>query len=262
MGYRRRDGQLERRCAFCGRPRDEVRKLVAGPGVFICDRCIAVCRQLMLDERRSVPAPPGAGAEHGAAPPGARLRPRDIAARLDEWVVAQDRAKRMLAVASTTTASASPSAAAPATQPAGRGRRDAAQRPPDGPALVRLPARVRRPLPRAGGARRRRRADAGRGPHPAARRPAPPGPAPVLHGGQPARGHLLWTARHRPLRHDARHRGPRPARRDGGAAARRDVRPAVAARRRLPPRRGGRRRRPPPPHRRPHRRLVGVASPI
>ena len=95
MGYRRRDGQLERRCAFCGRPRDEVRKLVAGPGVFICDRCIAVCRQLLLDDRRSVPPQPGATPTPGSS----RLRPRDIAGRLDEWVVAQDRAKRMLSVA-------------------------------------------------------------------------------------------------------------------------------------------------------------------
>ena len=91
MGYRRRDGQLERRCAFCGRPREEVRKLVAGPGVFICDRCIAVCRQLLVEDRRVPPPLPGT--------PGVRLRPKEIAGRLDEWVVSQDRAKRMLAVA-------------------------------------------------------------------------------------------------------------------------------------------------------------------
>jgi ATP-dependent Clp protease ATP-binding subunit ClpX len=88
MGYRRREGQLERRCAFCGRPRDEVRKLIAGPGVFICDRCIAVCRQLLSDERRQMPA---------TAP--ARLRPRELGARLDDWVIGQERAKRMLTVA-------------------------------------------------------------------------------------------------------------------------------------------------------------------
>jgi len=88
MGYRRRDGQPDRRCAFCGRPRHEVRKLVAGPGVFICDRCIGVCRQLLAEERRQLPTPKD-------RPP----RPREIGAQLDEWVIGQDRAKRMLTVA-------------------------------------------------------------------------------------------------------------------------------------------------------------------
>ncbi len=88
MGYRRRDGQPDRRCAFCGRPRHEVRKLVAGPGVFICDRCIGVCRQLLAEERRQLPMPKD------------RLpRPREIGGQLDEWVIGQDRAKRMLTVA-------------------------------------------------------------------------------------------------------------------------------------------------------------------
>jgi ATP-dependent Clp protease ATP-binding subunit ClpX len=64
-----------------------VRRLVAGPSVFICDRCIAVCRQLLVDERRE------------AAGRRATLKPRDIKEQLDEWVVGQERAKRMLAVA-------------------------------------------------------------------------------------------------------------------------------------------------------------------
>ena len=90
MGYRRRDAQLDRRCAFCGRPRDEVKKLVAGPGVFICDRCISVCRQLLAEERKALPSPTS---------PTERLKPKELAARLDEWVVGQGRAKRMLTVA-------------------------------------------------------------------------------------------------------------------------------------------------------------------
>src|SRR5450631_589466 len=89
MGYRRRDAQLDRRCAFCGRPRSEVRKLVAGPGVFICDRCISVCRQLLADERRQTPATPKAQLP----------RPRELGALIDEWVIGQDRAKRILTVA-------------------------------------------------------------------------------------------------------------------------------------------------------------------
>src|SRR5262245_18567952 len=91
MTYRR--DLHERRCAFCGRPRHEVRKLVAGPNVYICDRCVSVCRQLLADERRARnnPAP-----EPAASKP---QKPKEIKERLDEWVIGQDRAKRMLAVA-------------------------------------------------------------------------------------------------------------------------------------------------------------------
>jgi ATP-dependent Clp protease ATP-binding subunit ClpX len=91
MSYRRESN--DRRCAFCGRPRQEVRKLVAGPNVYICDRCVSVCRQLLTDERRarSTPTP-----EPEVVRP---TKPKEIKARLDEWVIGQDRAKRMLAVA-------------------------------------------------------------------------------------------------------------------------------------------------------------------
>jgi ATP-dependent Clp protease ATP-binding subunit ClpX len=92
MSYRRETN--ERRCAFCGRPRQEVRKLVAGPNVYICDRCVSVCRQLLVDERRTRSATP--------APEPAQARPqkpKEIKERLDDWVIGQDRAKRMLAVA-------------------------------------------------------------------------------------------------------------------------------------------------------------------
>lgn len=87
-------GELnDRRCAFCGRPRQEVRKLLAGPNVYICDRCVTVCRQLLVDDRRTRTQPP-------AGPSDARPRaPRQIKERLDEWVIGQDRAKRMLSVA-------------------------------------------------------------------------------------------------------------------------------------------------------------------
>src|SRR5258706_3303356 len=87
MAYRSRDPG-DRRCAFCGRPRHEVRKLVAGPSVYICERCVAVCKQLLADERR-------AGGE--SEPRG--CKPRELKERLDEWVIGQERAKRMLTVA-------------------------------------------------------------------------------------------------------------------------------------------------------------------
>src|SRR5437868_4015126 len=88
MAYRTRDLH-DRRCAFCGRPRHEVRKLVAGPAVYICERCVAVCKQLLADERR-VAGPSGERTAH---------KPRELKARLDEWVIGQERAKRMLTVA-------------------------------------------------------------------------------------------------------------------------------------------------------------------
>jgi ATP-dependent Clp protease ATP-binding subunit ClpX len=88
MVYRRRDTRVDRRCAFCGRARHEVRKLIAGPSVYICDKCIAVCKQLLAEERR--PAQPLT-----PRPP----RPRDLRGRLDDWVIGQERAKRILTVA-------------------------------------------------------------------------------------------------------------------------------------------------------------------
>jgi ATP-dependent Clp protease ATP-binding subunit ClpX len=88
MGYRRKDTRIDRRCAFCGRARSEVKRLVAGPSVYICDGCIVACRQLLAEDRRlvapSLPKP---------------ARPQEIRARLDDWVVGQDRAKKSLAVA-------------------------------------------------------------------------------------------------------------------------------------------------------------------
>src|SRR5512143_1718912 len=88
MGYRRKDTRIDRRCAFCGRARSEVKKLIAGPSVYICDKCIGVCRQLLADDRRAMPAP-------GPKAP----KPHEIRARLDDYVIGQERAKRTLAVA-------------------------------------------------------------------------------------------------------------------------------------------------------------------
>jgi ATP-dependent Clp protease ATP-binding subunit ClpX len=88
IGYRRKDTRVDRRCAFCGRARSEVKKLIAGPSVYICDRCVSVCKQLLSDDRR-------VGASQGPRPP----KPQEIRAKLDEWVIGQERAKRILTVA-------------------------------------------------------------------------------------------------------------------------------------------------------------------
>ena len=51
--------KIREQCNFCGKRKDQVRKLVAGPGVFICDRCIELCNEVIRDER---PPAPGSAA--------------------------------------------------------------------------------------------------------------------------------------------------------------------------------------------------------
>jgi len=79
-------------CSFCGKPHGEVRKLIAGPGVCICDNCINVCKSI-IDKELS-PAP--------AKKVSARLsisKPSEIKRRLDQYVIGQERAKKTIAVA-------------------------------------------------------------------------------------------------------------------------------------------------------------------
>jgi ATP-dependent Clp protease ATP-binding subunit ClpX len=78
-------------CSFCGKSHAEVKKLIAGPGVYICDNCIHVCKNI-LDKETSVDSEGG----------GASLlvpRPADIAALLDQHVIGQSQAKKVLSVA-------------------------------------------------------------------------------------------------------------------------------------------------------------------
>ena len=76
-------------CSFCGKTEDLVRKLVAGPGVYICDECIELCQEIVSEENAaSVPE------ELRSLP-----KPKEIKAILDEYVIGQDEAKKTLAVA-------------------------------------------------------------------------------------------------------------------------------------------------------------------
>jgi len=77
-------------CSFCGKTQDEVRKLVAGPSVYICDECVDLCNDILTEEledtstktnRLSVPTP------------------KDIKASLDDYIIGQDHAKKVLSVA-------------------------------------------------------------------------------------------------------------------------------------------------------------------
>ena len=82
------------RCSFCGRNHDEVERLIAGPdGVFICNYCVELCHSLLMDEELVTGT-----AESDYHVPNL-LAPRDIMAHLDEYVVGQHHAKRVLSVA-------------------------------------------------------------------------------------------------------------------------------------------------------------------
>ncbi|MDX8399376.1 MAG: ATP-dependent Clp protease ATP-binding subunit ClpX [Gallionellaceae bacterium] len=78
-------------CSFCGKSQHEVRKLIAGPSVFVCDECIELCNDIIREENSS--AAPGL-LERDDLPV-----PHDIRASLDEYVIGQDHAKKILAVA-------------------------------------------------------------------------------------------------------------------------------------------------------------------
>ncbi|HYF37015.1 MAG TPA: ATP-dependent Clp protease ATP-binding subunit ClpX [Prosthecobacter sp.] len=77
-------------CSFCGKSHAEVRKLIAGPGVYICDNCIGVCKAILDKE---------AAQENENSPPLLVPRPADIAAILDQHVIGQSQAKKVLSVA-------------------------------------------------------------------------------------------------------------------------------------------------------------------
>jgi ATP-dependent Clp protease ATP-binding subunit ClpX len=82
------DGEVLR-CSFCNKDQNDVRKLIAGPTVFICDECVDVCNDIIADDRR---------AEGRAARTGLPT-PQEIKKFLDEYVIGQEQAKKKLAVA-------------------------------------------------------------------------------------------------------------------------------------------------------------------
>ncbi len=77
------------KCSFCGKTQEQVKKLIAGPGVYICDECVELCMEIVEEEshheqegeRKEIP------------------KPAEIKTFLDQWVIGQDEAKRILAVA-------------------------------------------------------------------------------------------------------------------------------------------------------------------
>ena len=82
------DGEILR-CSFCNKDQNDVRKLIAGPTVFICDECVDVCNDIIADDRRV----------EGRSYKSSLPTPHEIKKFLDEYVIGQDQAKKKLAVA-------------------------------------------------------------------------------------------------------------------------------------------------------------------
>jgi ATP-dependent Clp protease ATP-binding subunit ClpX len=86
----REDRRRYTRCSFCGKGQDQVRKLVAGPGVYICDQCIDLCQEVLEEDSRS------AGSKKQKS--GFIPNPKTICSALDQYVIGQDHAKKVLSV--------------------------------------------------------------------------------------------------------------------------------------------------------------------
>ena len=83
------EGDALLKCSFCGKSQKQVKKLIAGPGVYICDECIDLCNEIIEEEL----------AEPAELPLDELPKPKEVYAFLDEYVVGQDAAKKSLAVA-------------------------------------------------------------------------------------------------------------------------------------------------------------------
>jgi ATP-dependent Clp protease ATP-binding subunit ClpX len=84
------DQNISCTCSFCGKNQEEVSKLIAGPNVYICDECVDLCNEIVLDSTEE---------EGEEAPSPGILKPKEIHAHLNEYVIGQEHAKRVLSVA-------------------------------------------------------------------------------------------------------------------------------------------------------------------
>ena len=76
------------RRSFCGKNQEEVKKLIAGPTVFICDECIALCNEIIVEE----------WAQTKTQDAQNLLKPKDIYSHLENYIIGQERCKRILSV--------------------------------------------------------------------------------------------------------------------------------------------------------------------
>jgi ATP-dependent Clp protease ATP-binding subunit ClpX len=77
-------------CSFCGKSQDEVKKLIAGPSVYICDECVSLCNEIIQEEYEQ---------KEKDGERGFLLKPQEIKEKLDQYVIEQERSKRVLSVA-------------------------------------------------------------------------------------------------------------------------------------------------------------------
>ena len=89
MARRASDKKDALRCSFCGKSQEEVKKLIAGPHVYICDECVELCQEIMMEEWN----------EEQRNKAKSLLKPTEIKAILDEHIVGQEKAKKSLSVA-------------------------------------------------------------------------------------------------------------------------------------------------------------------
>ncbi|HAG46985.1 MAG TPA: ATP-dependent Clp protease ATP-binding subunit ClpX, partial [Gammaproteobacteria bacterium] len=78
-------------CSFCGKSQHDVRKLIAGPSVFVCDECVELCNEIIREEAEDKDSQAATGPQYPT--------PQEICQRLDEYVIGQDEAKKVLSVA-------------------------------------------------------------------------------------------------------------------------------------------------------------------
>lgn len=92
------DSRLQ--CSFCGKTQDQVKKLIAGPDVYICDECVELCNEILDEEFFENKEKDSASKEKGSASKEKAIpKPHEIKAYLDEHIVGQDDAKKVLSVA-------------------------------------------------------------------------------------------------------------------------------------------------------------------
>ena len=86
------DGKI--RCSFCGKTQDQVGRMISGPnGAFICDECVDICAEIIEEENLEEKAPASAKEEINL------IKPEEMKAFLDDYVIGQDQAKKVLSVA-------------------------------------------------------------------------------------------------------------------------------------------------------------------
>ena len=91
MAGKKDEGRLK--CSFCGKTQDQVRKLIAGPGVYICEQCVDLCNEIIEDELDS------GNLSYDNETEINLLKPKEMKEFLDEYVIGQEDAKKVLSVA-------------------------------------------------------------------------------------------------------------------------------------------------------------------